>query len=111
MVLDDDGRLRAVAPLARSSSWGAGRLEMLGVRWLNEPADFVFTSREALAALIEGMLAASSAAASGRLPAESPTIEAFAAGEPRAGHRRGPPASKLPVHSAWTRSGWSRKAI
>ena len=77
MAIDGDGILRAVAPLARSGRWGAGRLEMLGVRRLNEPADFVFADRASLDALIEGMLRLRRPLLLGRLPAESPTIDAL----------------------------------
>jgi CelD/BcsL family acetyltransferase involved in cellulose biosynthesis len=77
MAVDGDGTLRAVAPLARSGSWGAGRLEMLGVRRLNEPADFVYTDRPALDALVEGLLRLRRPLLLGRLPAESPTIDAL----------------------------------
>jgi CelD/BcsL family acetyltransferase involved in cellulose biosynthesis len=75
-AIDGDGILRAIAPLARSGRWGAGRLEMLGVRRLNEPADFVFTDRASLDALIEGLLWLRRPLLLGRLPAKSPTIDA-----------------------------------
>ncbi len=75
MAIDDDGTLQAVAPLARSGRWGAGRLEILGLRRLNEPADFTFTDRKVLAALIDGILRLRRPLLLCRIPAESPTIE------------------------------------
>jgi len=74
---DGDGILRAVAPLAQSGRRSAARLEMLGVRRLNEPADFVFTDRASFDALVDGMLRLRRPLLLGRLPAQSPTIEAL----------------------------------
>ena len=75
IAADGDGTLQAVAPLARTGRAGSGRLEILGLRRLNEPADFVFNNRKALAALIDGMLRLRRPILLGRMPAESPTIE------------------------------------
>lgn len=77
MAYDCDGMLRAVAPLARSKSWSASRWEILGLRRLNEPADFVFTDRQSLAGLVEGILRLRRPLLLSRLPAESPTIAAL----------------------------------
>jgi CelD/BcsL family acetyltransferase involved in cellulose biosynthesis len=77
MAHDADGILRAVAPLALSTGFGSCRCEMLGVRRLNEPADFVYADRNALAALVEGILRSRRPLLLNRIPAHSPTIEAL----------------------------------
>jgi CelD/BcsL family acetyltransferase involved in cellulose biosynthesis len=73
MAHDADGIIRAVAPLARASRFGC-RWEMLGVRRLNEPADFIYTDREALLALIESLVRLRQPLLLNRIPADSPTI-------------------------------------
>ena len=72
---DGEGILRAVAPLAKSNRWTSTRWEMLGVGWLNEPTDFVYTDRASLAALVEGISAWRRPLIIPRIPADSPTIE------------------------------------
>jgi CelD/BcsL family acetyltransferase involved in cellulose biosynthesis len=77
IVARGEGVSHAVAPLARMRGWGPQRWEMLGLGRLNEPADFVFTDREALSALIARIIKLRRPLFLGRLPAESPTIGEF----------------------------------
>ncbi len=70
-----DESARAVAPLARPRRWGLGRLEMLGLARLNEPADFIYSDQDALAALIKRVVRLNRPLLLGRLSANSPTID------------------------------------
>jgi CelD/BcsL family acetyltransferase involved in cellulose biosynthesis len=77
VVAEQDGSVRALAQLARCRSWLGGRLEIVGMSRLNEPADFAFADRQALAAAVQRAIGLSRPILLGRLPAESPTIELF----------------------------------
>lgn len=103
-VRDSDGTLRAVAPLAKATGWFATRWEMLAVGRLNEPTDFIYTDRAALAALVEGILRAGRPLLLNRIPADSPTIEALrraAAGRAVVAVRPQASCPFIPLDESW----------
>lgn len=78
----DDPAGAAVAPLVLRPE--TGRLEIGGLSKLGEPADFVWNDEAALVELTERVAADGRALALGRVPADSPTLDAV-----RAAYRRG----------------------
>jgi CelD/BcsL family acetyltransferase involved in cellulose biosynthesis len=77
VVAEQNGLFRAIAPLAVCRGLSIGRFAMLGMEDLNEPGDFVFADPEALDSLVRRAIDFRRPILLGRLPAESPTIEAF----------------------------------
>ena len=77
IVAEQNGSLRAIAPLGRCGRWLRSRFEMLGMTRLNEPADFISVDSTGLAAVIDRAIAFGRPILLGRLPAESRTIGIF----------------------------------
>ena len=75
LVACRDETHHAVAPLAARKGWSLGRLEVLGLAHLNEPADFVYADHESLAALVKNVVRLNRPLLLSRVPADSPTIE------------------------------------
>jgi CelD/BcsL family acetyltransferase involved in cellulose biosynthesis len=77
VVVRSAEQMVAAAPLVRVRSRGAERLELLGSRPLNEPSGVLYGSEEALADLVERILALRLPVWLGRLEAGSPVRSAF----------------------------------
>ena len=94
----------ALAPLTRRG----GMLELAGGRDLGEPADFLHRHPEALAGLVERILAGGRPLALERIPADSPTIPALrealgAGGSVRLTEAAGHPA--IALEERWAEPG------
>ncbi len=66
----------AIAPLVRSES-KAGALEFLGLNYLFEPSDFLYTDSMALRNLADALADSGTPLYLRRLPADSPTVDAI----------------------------------
>jgi hypothetical protein len=66
----------AIAPLVKARGWPA-RLELLGVRELYEPLDFVYATPDALAPLADALVRLGLPLLLERLPADSPVVAAL----------------------------------
>ncbi len=75
VAIDTGPRAGAIAPLVKRS--GLGRLEHLGVRYLHEPADFLYTGDAALKKLVSVLVESGSPLFLERIPADSPTVAAI----------------------------------
>jgi hypothetical protein len=76
VVVGSAGHPGAIAPLVKHGSLGS-RLEMLGVRELYEPMDFLYANLTQLSALAEALAEMGAVLSLGRLPADSPVIAAL----------------------------------
>jgi CelD/BcsL family acetyltransferase involved in cellulose biosynthesis len=67
----------AIAPLVRNSTGKNGRLEMAGLRELSEPSDLIWADRQSLERLVIALTGLRIPLILDRLPADSPSIDAF----------------------------------
>lgn len=67
----------AIAPLVRNSTGKNGRLEMAGLKELSEPADLIWADRQSLERLVIALTRLRIPLILDRLPADSPSIDAF----------------------------------
>jgi CelD/BcsL family acetyltransferase involved in cellulose biosynthesis len=79
ILIADAGGVAAVAPLVRRTSFPAIN-ELLGVRELSEPSDFIFRDETALAALTDVLSRESIPLLVHRMPAASPSLAALRTG-------------------------------
>jgi CelD/BcsL family acetyltransferase involved in cellulose biosynthesis len=79
IVIEDAGGVAAVAPLVHRTSFPAIN-ELLGVRELGEPSDFIFRDETALSALMDVLSRESIPLLVHRMPAASPSAAAIRAG-------------------------------
>lgn len=78
ILIEDAVGVAAMAPLVRRSSFPAVH-ELLGVRELSEPSDFIFRDEAALASLLEVLSRGSTPLVLSRVPADSPSLAAISA--------------------------------
>src|SRR4051812_2607130 len=71
LLAERDGRVCGIGQLAVCRGSLSGRLEMIGMTRLNEPSDFLYADRDALAALVRRAIRIRRPIFLGRLPAES----------------------------------------
>ena len=97
VAIREAGALTALAPLTCERSAGWARLEILGARYLNEPAGFQYRDLPALDALCAAVIGSGLPVILNRVPAQGAEMAAFA----RAARGRGKllvrPASPAPV--------------
>lgn len=67
----------AIAPLVRNSTGKIGRLEIAGLKELSEPADLIWADRQSLERLVIALTRFRIPLILDRLPADSPSIDAF----------------------------------
>ena len=79
ILIEDADGLAAMAPLVRRTSFPAIN-ELLGVRELSEPSDFIFRDENALAALMDVLSRESTPLLVHRMPSASPSLAALRAG-------------------------------
>lgn len=72
LVVEQHGRLVAVAPLVESER--GGDFELLGAREMHEPVDFLFETPEALGRVVRALVRSGETLSLQRVPAASPTI-------------------------------------
>lgn len=104
VVAEQDGSIRAIAPLAKCRGLSFGRLEMLGMEVLNEPGDLAYSDLDALDSVVRRAIQFGRPILLGRLPAESPTIESFrtaAKGRGRVIVRQRPSCPFIPLDESW----------
>lgn len=93
----------AVAPLVRQKGFIA-RFEHLGVRFLHEPSDFVYSDITALRELCRQLVKLGGALFLERIPADSPTIHAIQEaykGRGRIFFRASQPYPRILLHQGW----------
>jgi CelD/BcsL family acetyltransferase involved in cellulose biosynthesis len=93
----------AIAPLVRNKGI-LGKLELLGVKILREPADLIFSDLVALKNLTNALVELGSPVFLERIPADSPTVAAIH--EAYRGHglvlqRRAQPYPRILLHEGW----------
>lgn len=76
-ILRTHEKLLAVAPFIKRPMNKISRLEMLGLRELNEPMDLIWADRSALEKLASILARSRTSLSLGRLPADSSSIEAI----------------------------------
>jgi CelD/BcsL family acetyltransferase involved in cellulose biosynthesis len=104
VVAEQQGSIRAIAPLAACHGLASVRLEMLGMEVLNEPGDFACADHESLHAVVRRAVRFGRPIFLGRLPAESPTIESFrraARGRGKVIVRQRPSCPYVPLDESW----------
>jgi CelD/BcsL family acetyltransferase involved in cellulose biosynthesis len=103
VVVKTGSQTGAIAPLVRAKG-GLGRLEHLGVKFLYEPADFVFSDPHALQNLAHALVQQGSPLFLERIPADSPTVAAIQEAYQGRGLvflRPGQPYPRILLHEGW----------
>lgn len=103
VVVKTGPRSGAVAPLVRVPG-SLHRLEHLGVKYLNEPADFSYSDHDALKGLTRAIAELESPVFLQRVPADSPTVQAIQEAYRARGTvllRRAAPFPRIVLSDAW----------
>jgi len=103
VVVKTGSQTGAIAPLVRANGV-LGRLEHLGVEYLREPTDLVFSDPPALKNLANALVKLGSPLFLDRVPADSPTVAAVQAAYRGRGMvliRRAQPYPRISLHPGW----------